>query len=88
MKTLKLECNEFNLTFSFQCRYLIANPFNGWTAFHSACKIGYSELAEFLIGKFPYLDIDLKWSLVVMHSHFGVTPLHMAANYGKNRCKM
>ena len=34
-------------------------------AFHSACKIGYSEMAEFLIEKFPDLDIDLKWSYVI-----------------------
>ncbi len=34
----------------------------GWTAFHSACKIGYSEMAESLIERFPDLAIDLKWS--------------------------
>ena len=32
------------------------------TAFHSACKIGCSEMAESLIEKFPDLDIDIKWS--------------------------
>ena len=40
----------------------------GWRAFHSACKIGYSEVAEFLIEKFPNLDIDLKFFIEMAQS--------------------